>query len=46
MAHIVNMAEITNDLMFEVLKSMQHRLDGIDCHLKDFVHGQIRLRDG
>ena len=39
------MVEITNELMFEVLKAMQHRLDGIDRHLKDLVHGQIRLRE-
>ena len=39
------MVEITNELMFEVLKAMQQRLDGIDRHLKDLVHGQIRLRE-
>lgn len=39
------MAEITNELTFEVLKAIQHRLDGMDRHLKDLVHGQIRLRE-
>ena len=39
------MTEITNELMFEVLKSMQHRLDGMDRHLRDIVHGQIRIRE-
>lgn len=39
------MAEITNELTFEVLKAIQHRLYGMDRHLKDLVHGQIRLRE-
>jgi septation ring formation regulator EzrA len=39
------MTEITNELMFEILKSIQLRLDGMDRHLKDLVHGQIRLRE-
>lgn len=39
------MAEITNELMFENLKSIQLRLDGMDRHLKDLVYGQIRLRE-
>lgn len=43
--YVMSMAEITNELMFEVMKAMQHRLDGIDRHLKDILHGQIRLRE-
>ena len=43
--YAVCMAEITNELMFEVLKSIQHRLDGVDRNLKDIVHGQIRIRE-
>lgn len=39
------MAEITNELMFEILKSIQLRLDGMDRHLKDIAHGQIRIRE-
>ena len=31
--------------MFEVLKSIQARLDTIDKRLKDLAHGQIRLRE-
>lgn len=39
------MTAITNELMFEVLKSIQSRLDGMDRSLKDLAHGQIRLRE-
>ena len=39
------MAEITNELMFEILKSNQLRLDGMDRSLKDVAHGQIRIRE-
>ena len=39
------MVDITNELMFEILKSIQLRLDGMDRSLKDIVHGQIRLRE-
>lgn len=31
--------------MFEILKSIQLRLDGVDRILKDIAHGQIRIRE-
>jgi hypothetical protein len=39
------MTQITNELMYEVLKSIQARLDAMDRSLKDLAHGQIRLRE-
>ena len=39
------MTNITNELMYEVLKSIQTRMDGIERALKDLAHGQIRLRE-
>ena len=39
------MTQITNELMFEVLKAIQARLDTMDRSLKDLAHGQIRLRE-
>jgi hypothetical protein len=35
------MAEITNELMFEVLKSIQARLETTDRTLKDLVQGRL-----
>lgn len=43
-AYIMSMAEITNVLMFEIMQAMQLRLDETVRHLKDILHGQIRLR--
>lgn len=42
--YIMSMAEITNVLMFEIMQAMQLRLDETVRHLKDILHGQIRLR--
>jgi septal ring factor EnvC (AmiA/AmiB activator) len=39
------MSEITNELMFEVLKSIQGRLETMERSLKDLAHGQIRVRE-
>lgn len=39
------MAEISNELMLESLKSIQHRLEGVDRQLTDIAHGQIRIRE-
>jgi septal ring factor EnvC (AmiA/AmiB activator) len=39
------MAEITTDLIFQVLKSVQSRLDSMDKSLKDLAQGQIRVRE-
>jgi hypothetical protein len=39
------MTLVTNELMYEVLKSVQARLDSMDRSLKDLAHGQIRLRE-
>jgi len=39
------MSQITNELMYEVLKSIQARLDVMSQGLKDLAHGQIRLRE-
>lgn len=39
------MTEVTNDLMFQVLKSVQARLDGMDKSLRDLAQGQIRVRE-
>jgi septal ring factor EnvC (AmiA/AmiB activator) len=39
------MAEVTNDLIFQVLKSVQSRLDSMDKSLKDLAQGQIRVRE-
>jgi hypothetical protein len=39
------MPQITNELMYEVLKAIQARVDGMDKILKDLAHGQIRIRE-
>jgi septation ring formation regulator EzrA len=39
------MIQITNELMYEILKSIQARLETMDKGLKDIAHGQIRLRE-
>jgi len=39
------MTQITNELMYEILKSIQARLETMDRSLKDLTHGQIRLRE-
>jgi archaellum component FlaC len=39
------MTEITNELMYEILKSIQGRLETMDKSLKDLAHGQIRVRE-
>ena len=39
------MTEVTNELMYEILKSIQARLDAMDRSLKDLAHGQIRFRE-
>ena len=39
------MTQITNELMYEILKSIQARLETMDRSLKDLAHGQIRLRE-
>jgi septal ring factor EnvC (AmiA/AmiB activator) len=39
------MVEISNDLIFEILKSVQSRLDSMDKSLKDLAQGQIRVRE-
>lgn len=39
------MADITNELMFEILKSIQLRLDSMDRNLRDIAHSQIRVRE-
>ena len=39
------MATITNELMYEVLKSIQARLDAMDRSIKELAHGQIRVRE-
>ncbi len=39
------MNQITNELLYEILKSIQGRLDSMDRNLKDLGHGQIRLRE-
>ena len=36
---------VTNEPMFEVLKSIRARLDSMDKTLKDLAHGQICLRE-
>jgi hypothetical protein len=42
---LCRMKEVTNELLLEVLESMQLRLSAIDRHLKDLLHGQILSRD-
>jgi hypothetical protein len=39
------MTEITNELVYEVLKAVQGRVDSMDKTLKDVAHGQIRIRE-
>ena len=36
---------VTNELMFEVLKAIQSKLDRHDDVLKDIQEGQLRLRE-
>jgi len=33
------------DITYELLKSIQLRLDGMERALKDLAHGQIRIRE-
>lgn len=39
------MSNVTNELMYEVLKSIQVRLDSMDRSIKDLAHGQMRVRE-
>jgi len=40
------MTQITNELMYEILKPIQTCLDSMDRGLKDPAQGQLRLREG
>lgn len=39
------MTQITNELMFEILKSIQAKIESMDRGMKDLAQGQIRVRE-